>query len=336
MDISALVKNLDHVCCRYRLAAFRPLLAAHGDRLDIRPWSAAHLFPGKLGKTDAVILQRLLLPGWQLSLLRRQARCLVFDFDDALYLRDSYDERGLAHPRQLRRFIKTVQAADVVVAGNDFLAAQASMWTTPDRVQMIPTCVDADRYSAAQHNHDDVRLVWIGSSSTMRGLERIRPLLDELGRRFPRLRLHIICDAPFTLDNLPVDFSRWSSATEASDLAASDIGISWLPEDDWSRGKCGLKILQYLAAGLPVIANPIGVQGELVRHGVNGYLVRSPEDWIDAVQSLVTSPELRRQMGTQGRADIRARYHVDHGGLAWRDLLTHLPRRATSRVCGPS
>src|SRR5262245_55713246 len=118
MQITGLVKSLDHVCCRYRLASFVPHLEATGHHLELTPWSAS-LFGGRqLRRADVVVLQRLLLPAWQFSLLRRRARTLVFDFDDAVFLRDSYHSRGLDCPRKLRRFVRTLQAADVVVAGN--------------------------------------------------------------------------------------------------------------------------------------------------------------------------------------------------------------------------
>jgi glycosyltransferase involved in cell wall biosynthesis len=120
---------------------------------------------------------------------------------------------------------------------------------------------------------------------------------------------------------------RWSSATEAQELASADLGVSWVPNDRWSRGKCGLKILQYMAAGLPVIANPVGVQSEMVRHGENGFLVRTPEEWIEAVGLLSRDPELRRQMGLAGRWLVEREFSVEIGADSWLQLLAPLPAR---------
>src|SRR5207253_3934259 len=113
--------------------------------------------------------------------------------------------------------------------------------------------------------------------------------------------LKLICDRFLSLRHLPVVRCRWSQAGETAALADADIGISWVPDDLWSRGKCGLKVLQYMAAGLPVVANPVGVQAELVRHGENGFLARTPDEWAEAVGRLAHDPELRRRMGQAGR-----------------------------------
>src|SRR5262249_30819219 len=154
------------------------------------------------------------------------------------------------------------------------------------------------------------QLVWIGSSSTLRGMERIQPLLENLGKRQPGLEWKIICDRFLTLRALPVLRCPWSETSEAAELAQADIGISWLPDDLWSRGKCGLKILQYMAAGLPVVANPVGMQAALVRDGETGFLVRTEEEWHDAIARLAVDPALRRRMGLAGRALVETRFNV--------------------------
>ncbi|HXG11809.1 MAG TPA: glycosyltransferase family 4 protein [Gemmataceae bacterium] len=333
MHLTALVERPDHVCCRYRLAAFRPSLERAGHRLEFRPWPRSCWSRLRLARTlrnaDAVILQRRLLPGWLLHLLRCEARLLLFDFDDAVFLRDSYSPKGLASPRRLQRFAAVVETADIVVAGNDFLREQAARWTDPARVHTIPTCVDPGRYPLAEHARqgDGVELVWIGSASTLRGLELIRSLLENLGRCWPGLRLRLICDRFLQFRHLPVVPCLWSEATEAADLAGADIGISWLPDDAWSRGKCGLKVLQYMAAGLPVVANPVGVQAEMVRHGETGFLVRTADEWAEAVGRLAHDPALRRRMGRAGRRRVEADFSVARGAARWVALLDGLRQK---------
>ncbi|MCS7046382.1 MAG: glycosyltransferase family 4 protein [Gemmataceae bacterium] len=326
MRIVALVAALDHVCARYRIAAYRVHFERAGHQLVLRPMPRYWLTRWALGRdlplADAVILQRRLLPAWQLRLLRRQARRLIFDFDDAVFLRDSYDPRGLLCRRRLDDFVATIQTADAVVAGNDWLRDQALRWTLTRRVYVIPTCVNPRLYPLARHDDPAVvRLAWIGSSSTLQGLARIRPILERLGAAFPQLRLQIICDRSLSLTHLPVDFRPWTQATETHDLAAADIGISWLPDDDWSRGKCGLKVLQYMAAGLPVVANPIGVQQHLVQPGVTGFLARDPEEWVAAVGTLVRDPHLRCRLGRAGRQVVEKHYDVRDGVARWLEVL---------------
>jgi glycosyltransferase involved in cell wall biosynthesis len=327
VHLTALVEEPEHVCCRYRVAAFRPLLEQAGHQFDVRPrprqWWEWFRLARELKHTDAVLLQRRLLQRWQLWLLLRAVPRLYFDFDDAVFLRDSYATRGLQSPGRLRRFAATVRAADLVIAGNDFLAAQAAQFTTPARVHVIPTCVDPARYLMAAHSGqgEGVRLVWVGSSSTLQGLEAIRPLLETLGQSIPGLQLKLICDRFLELTHLPVVPCTWSETTEAAEIAAGDIGISWIPDDDWSRGKCGLKILQYMAAGLPVVANPVGVHPEMVRHGETGFLASTPQDWTEAVRTLAHDPALRRRLGEAGRRRVERDYSVAAGASKWAALL---------------
>src|SRR5262249_53754016 len=123
-------------------------------------------------------------------------------------------------------------------------------------------------------------------------------------------RLKVVCDSFPQFERLPVAPIIWSEATEAHELARADIGISWLPDDLWSRGKCGLKILQYMAAGLPVVTNSIGVHGDMVEHGRSGFLVEPKSDWIEAITTLAADPDLRRSMGRRGRQIVEEKFSV--------------------------
>src|SRR5205823_8780079 len=131
------------------------------------------------------------------------------------------------------------------------------------------------------------------------------------------LNLKVICDRSLKFAHLPTRFCPWSEATEARELAAADIGISWLPPDAWSQGKCGLKLLQYMAAGLPVVANPVGVQANMIEHGETGYLAESPAEWQEAIGRLMHDPELRRRFGQAGRRRVEERYSVAVGAQQW-------------------
>jgi glycosyltransferase involved in cell wall biosynthesis len=329
MYLIGLVKSLEHVCCRYRLAAFRPHLARLGHHLELRPWPSSWLaglwFYRQLRHADAVIVLRRLVPTWELALLRRCAKKLVFDLDDAVFLRDSYAAGGPVSERRQAGFIRMVHAADAVAAGNVFLADQAAICGADHKVHVVPTCVEPHLYTPARHEHaGGVHLAWIGSSSTLQGLEQSRPLWEEIGRRLPGVALKLICDRPLSLDALPVHFRPWSEAGEAAELAGADIGISWLPDDAWSRGKCALKVLQYFAAGLPVVANPVGVQAELVRPNETGFLARPPDEWCTAVARLAGNPELRRRLGQAGRRLVEREYSVTAGAARWQTLLERL------------
>jgi len=333
VQLTALVESPEHVCCRYRVEAFRPFLEPAGCRLEVRPlpghwWSWLGL-RHQLRGADVVLLQRKLLQSWQLQLLRRAARVLLFDFDDAVFLRDSYSPKGLHSAARGRRFAALAAAADGLVAGNTFLRDYAVRCAKARQVHVIPTCVAPDRYPVADHVEPagQVQLVWIGSSSTLRGLRALQPLLEELGKREPRLAFKQICDRFLPLRHLRTLECPWSEATEAVELAGAHIGISWLPDDLWSRGKCGLKVLQYMAAGLPVVANPVGVQAEMVRHGETGFLANSPDEWAEAILRLAHDPALRRQLGQAARRRVEGEYGVAVGGRQWLEVLGKVARR---------
>jgi len=317
MKVLALVDAPDHVCCRYRVRAFEPALARAGWSLDVAGLARGVVgrlvqFAG-LARYDAVILQRKLLPVWQLRALRRSTRYLIYDFDDAVLYRDSYDRRGPESPRRARRFAAAVREADVLTAGNDFLADCAlRAGARPERVRVIPTCIDTDRYTptAGRDGGGGLELVWIGSSSTLQGLERQRPLWDQVAREVEGTRMRVVSDRFPNLGAMSVVPVPWREASEAADLAGGDAGVSWVPDDLWSRGKCGLKVLQYMAAGLPVLANPVGVHAEMVKPGVSGWLPNSPPEWTEAARTMAADPTLRRRMGRAARAAVEADYSL--------------------------
>lgn len=327
MRLAALVDSPEHVCARYRMAAFRPFLEQAGHSLTLIPWPRPFpsrlIFDKRLWQADVVIVQRRLLSTWHLFLLRRAAKRLWFDFDDAVFLRDSYHPKGAFCRRLQRGFARMVAASEFILAGNRFLAQNAGRFADPRRVNVVPTCVDVGRYCPSPRvgKVTMVNLVWIGSSSTMKGLELVRHQLEELGKKNRKLNFRIICDRSLNLEHLPVLFHPWSEETEAEALARADIGLSWIPDDDWSRGKCGLKVLQYMAAGLPVVANTVGVHPEIIEHGRTGLLANSPQAWADALQRLIEDEDLRQRLGQAGRKRAEQTYHVVHGAARWLELL---------------
>lgn len=315
----ALIEAPGHVCYRYRIQAFEAALRASGwegeaQPLPRNPARRATLL-WRARDYDAVILQRKLLPSWQLALLRRRARRLIYDFDDAVLYRDSYDARGLHCPRRATRFGRTVRAADLVLAGNAFLAECAEHHGgRPERVAVLPTCVDVARYHDESVRHKQppgsMEMVWIGSSSTLQGLEQKTPLWVRVGREQPGVALRIVSDRFPRFEPLRVIPARWRPTSEFEDLVASDLGMSWIPDDLWSRGKCGLKILQYQAAGLPVLTTPVGVHPEMVRPGENGELPRSDDEWLEAIRRFADDPTARNQMGQAARDAVGRDYSI--------------------------
>lgn len=338
MQLVSLVESQDHVCCRYRLAAFQAPFFQAGHRLEFRPLPQSPFQRLTIGHglwdAGAVIVQRKLLPRWTVALLRRRVKRLIYDFDDALWLRDSYAPQGFDDVRRSLRFQAMIRACDLVVAGNDYLAAEAARFTTSDRIVVIPTCVEPASYPLSAHSNNPPQLVWVGSESTLRGLERFTQTLSSVGQALRGVRLKIICDKPLQIPDLSIDNCLWRQETEAREIAAADIGISWVPDDPWSRGKCGLKILQYQAAGLPVVANPVGVHGSLIKAGETGFTAVSTGEWVAALARLVNDPGLRQRLGQAGRKQVEERYSVAAGMQQWLAALDRLAGLAQLRKSG--
>ena len=333
MKVLALTEGPNHVCYRYRIEAFAWAMAERGLTLESLP-----LVPNTLQRNaqiraaaaaDIVILQRRLLPLWQLRMLRKAAKFLVYDFDDALFHRDSYSRKGPMSWARLAHFWATIYAADCITAGNEYLKEQASAYIEPVRVHLIPTCVDPQVYPLALHRRRGagVKLAWIGQHSTLSCLNHAEHLLAAAAEQLPGLSLRVICNCFPQLAGITVVPRQWSAATEAAEVADADIGISWLPDDPWSLGKCGLKVLQYMAAGLPVVANPVGMNREMVRHGETGLLVSTADEWAGAIARLAQDPALRVRMGLAGRALVQRQYSVARWGPEFAALLSN---------CGPS
>jgi glycosyltransferase involved in cell wall biosynthesis len=320
MKILALIESPGHVCYRYRIEAFAWALAERGLFLEAAPLEkGVRRRTGQLwraGEAEAVILQRKLLPSWQLQLLRRRAKRLIYDVDDALFQRDSYSPKSARSAVRLKRFQATVRAADGVIAGNDYLRRYTAAYADPWRVHTVPTCVEPVWYPLATHARTGsaVRLAWIGQRSTLPSLDRAREHLTAVAACLPEIELRVISDAAPDLPGLRVVLRPWSAATEAAELADADIGVSWLPDDAWSLGKCGLRVLQYMAAGLPVVANPVGMNRRMVTHGETGFLASSPAEWAEAIACLAADPLLRARMGAAGRAAVEEHYSVEAWG----------------------
>ena len=329
MKALALIDSADHVCFRYRLNAMAWALVQEGLLLEALPIQSgfrriSNLLAGK--RAEIVILQRKLLPAWQLAILRRNAKCLVYDIDDALFRRDSFTQKGQQSDSRLSRFRGVVRAANAVLAGNAYLAQFAAAYVDPGRVHVVPTCVEPSWYPLAGHRRSGswARLVWIGQRSMLPSLGAMDEQLTAVGRRLPNVSLRVICDSLPQISGLRTELRPWSSATETRELADADIGISWLCDDQWAQGKCGLKILQYMAAGLPVVANSVGIHRKMIVDGESGFLADSPEEWAEAVFRLAENPALRQRMGAAARRSVEIDYNVLRWGPKVAKLLRDL------------
>jgi len=319
-----LIPSIDHMCVRHRVDAFIPTLQGRG--WIVEKWVIPRSFLGRLRffwglrGADVVVVLRKLFSRCETRLLRGWSRCLIFDFDDAIMYRDSSRAERRSHRRE-KRFGCTGRCADLVIAGNGYLGELAGR--AGGKVTVVPTCVDDEALYAGSGRGTGGRVVigWIGSRSTVMYLEALRPVFEELHRRYgSSVVLKVVCDVFPGPMGVEVIEKRWSLAEEADDLRSFDVGVMPLPDDMWTRGKCGLKLLQYMGAAVPAVASPVGVACEMIHDGENGFLARTHDEWIRVLSRLIEDAELRRRVGEAGRRSLRGRYTVS----AWADRYVDL------------
>lgn len=270
-------------------------------------------------KADIVVILRKPFKPFFRWLLRRVSKYLVFDHDDAIYVRDD----GSAHPKILSQYQKMISLCDAVWAGNDELMKTAEPFAKHQC--LIQTTLECEKYILdEQKPRDSVDLVWIGGSSSRPWLENIMPALEQAAKVIPNLRLKIIADFTLQSQQLQVIPVQWSEENEGRELANAHIGIAPLPDTAFTRGKCGLKSLQYMAAGLPVIASPVSVQTEIVQDGITGILADTDHDWLEAITLLAGNPQLRNKMGEAGQLHCQQGYSIQAGCKKMLQDLDHL------------
>ncbi len=301
MRILFIGKDIQNPVTRYRVTPLMAELRSAGHHCDL---ALARQKPGLLVQArryDWLFIQRKLFSRWFLRLLV-YGRRFVFDFDDAIFVNSD----GTASPSRMHRFGSTVSRASLVFGGNEYLASACE---GPPAV-VLPTSVDVSRYpgrAGITSKAGETTLVWVGSRSTGKYLKGLDAVFDALTTE--RLTFRVIADFQYSHPSLRVENIPWSGETEVSALTSGHIGLAPLTDDPWTRGKCALKILQYMAAGLPVVASAVGANRDVVVHGETGYLVKSVAEWVSAIREL-GSQERREEMGAAGRQRVE-RYFSD-------------------------
>lgn len=245
---------------------------------------------------DVVVLLRKTFPMPIFWLLRALSKKLIFDFDDAIFCNTD----GSHSRTRMQRFKHTIKHCDYVFAGNGYLASHAKQFNPA--VEVIPTSIDTDKYDLnCQKETQALTLVWIGSSSTKKYLVDILPQLENAAHFVPSLQLNNISDFQLSSPILKINNIAWQAETEASELNKADIGIAPMLDNNWTKGKCALKVLQYMASGLPVISSHSGVNAEVIQDQVTGYLMKKNEDWPELIIALQHKKSQLNQMGQQGK-----------------------------------
>lgn len=325
---------------RFRVELYEPILKENNISYDIAPfmdeetWNVIYKQGATHKKVGGIInsyLKRFLvlfrLSHYRFVFIHREAaplgpplfefiaakilrKKIIYDFDDAIWIPNTSKENKLA--AWLKAFWKVkyiCKWAYKICPGNDFLCDYARRYN--NNVFLLPTCIDAERgHCKVKKHHDEKPVVgWTGSHSTLFYLNDILPVLKKLKEEIDFSFL-VIADKKPELDIEDWYFVKWNEKTEQDDLLKMDIGIMPLKADAWSEGKCGFKLIQYMALGIPAVADPIGVNKKIIDNGINGFLCNSQEEWIHHLKLLLKDIALRKQMGAAGRIKIVNSYSI--------------------------
>jgi glycosyltransferase involved in cell wall biosynthesis len=244
------------------------------------------------------------LPTW-LEIARLEGLPYVVDYDDAWFHR--YENHWLS-PLLGHKIDAVMRVANTVVAGNDYLARRARQ-AGARNVEIVPTVIDLTRYAGLPEPPPRAELTvgWIGIPLNAHYLTMIEPALRTAAATVP-LQLHVVgAPVPPGFAGIAATSFPWTENDEVSRIAQFDVGIMPLHDTPWERGKCAYKLLQVMGAGKPVIASPVGANRQVVRHGVNGFLADTAEEWAEALRKLA-DPRLRGCMGAEARKTVEEEY----------------------------
>ncbi len=296
---------------RYRALQYFPLYQQSGYQA-IHLTIAGGILPfltalWQASRSDIVILLRKTFPAPFFWLLRKVSKKLIFELDDAIFSNTdgSYSETRMS------RFIATVSQCDHVFAGNAYLAETTKAYQA--KISIIPTALNTKKYQlpAATQHSNDFTLVWIGSRSTKKYIAGILPAIEAAARSVPNLKLKIIADFSLQSDDLPIINIPWAEATEAVEVSRADVGLAPLPADNWTKGKCALKVLQYLSAGLPVISSATSANGYVVEHLKSGFLAETASDWTQSIIMAYQQKEQLATMGLYGKKRVQCEFDIE-------------------------
>jgi glycosyltransferase involved in cell wall biosynthesis len=331
--------------CRFRIAQFIPYLRSVGVEVTLRSLYDGAFFqqvykPGHYlrkavtfaglslqhlrsladaARFDVILIYREMFPiGPALVerlLAMRRRPPVVFDFDDAIFLSNVSDAnrfvRALKAPGKVATIIRH---SDHVIAGNDFLAAYARRFN--DAVTVIPTCVDTARFVPspdAFSNNGSARdpiVGWIGSPTTAPYVRGLATVLQRTRQDHPFVLRVSGAGERLVIPGIPTEQPQWALDREVQLFNTCDVGVYPLADDEWSKGKCGFKAIEFMACGVPVVAAALGVNREIIEDGVNGFLAATDDEWVEKLGRLLASPVLRRRFGEAGRRTIEARYSL--------------------------
>jgi glycosyltransferase involved in cell wall biosynthesis len=249
-------------------------------------------------------------PFFEKLLLTRQKK-VMSDYDDAFFHRYDLHNNKIVRRILGQKIDMVMNRADIVLAGNEYLAERARK-NNMTGTYIFPTVVDTQKFVNQNIRNDKIFTIgWIGTPGNIKYLKTIEPALEKLSAK-KNVKISIVGAGNVEFKNFTVNNIKWSEQTEVSEISKFDVGIMPLLDSPWERGKCGFKLIQYMACGLPVIGSPVGVNDKIILHGINGFKANNIEDWVKYFELLNENPDLAKKMGNEGRKFVNENYSLQN------------------------
>ena len=260
-------------------------------------------------RADVVVIQKTLISPIFLQLFRLASQRLIYDFDDAVYLR--HDSAANINSRsRMRKFAATARQVDLVIAGNDLLAKQARQFN--NNVVVLPSAVETRGVPTRDYSRNGDRKIigWVGGRNNLPHLQQAAPVLARLAAKYP-IELRILSSEGIDMPGVNTRFIPWQLETQDAEIAQFDIGIMPLPDTPHTRGKCGYKALQYMAAAVVPVVSNVGTNAQVFKNGEEGLATNNDEEMLQALTTLIEDPELCRTMGLRARRRVEQDHAVE-------------------------
>tara|TARA_B100001287_G_scaffold150032_1_gene126298 strand:+ start:8633 stop:9709 length:1077 start_codon:yes stop_codon:yes gene_type:complete len=280
-----------------------------------------------INKYDLIVVFREALPTRSIFF----ERCIywakipmIYDFDDAIWVKDvSNVNKRLSWFKNEKKIEKLLSLCSHVTCGNSYLADFAKKFN--QNISVIPSTVDTSHYVPFNNKYDEVRIGWVGSHTTIKHFELITDVFIELKNKYEdKVKFVVIGDESYTNKKLNLKGIRWDNEKEVELFNSFDIGIMPLPKDEWTKGKCGMKGLLYMSVGKPTVMSCVGMNKEIIDHGVNGFLPIGHQQWLNVLSKLIENQDLRDKIGREGRRTVESKYSKEKIKTSYLNLYNSL------------
>ncbi|MCK5706918.1 MAG: glycosyltransferase family 4 protein [Candidatus Aureabacteria bacterium] len=259
---------------------------------------------------DIIFIQKKLLSRLELFIIKLFRNKIIYDFDDNVIFRE-VNENAQKDLKAEKKLISILEKADMVITGNDHLASIAKQYQKKSiKVLPTPSAYEEDTPDLHAQDKDNKDLVWVGSSATLKYLSMLEGVFDKLTKKFPSIRLYIISDKIIPLKGIHTIHVPWEKEAEYDLIKKGNIGLMPLFDNEWCQGKCGFKIIQYMACSIPPVASPVGFNKELIKNGINGFLASNDNEWLDKISLLLTDKELYGRISRAAKDTFIEKYSL--------------------------